>query len=230
MSQLYVLQQFDSETAAKRLRLDAINEELGHNEHVQAAREVLDKASETQRARQAQVTDLELDIASLADKIKTAENRAYSGTVTNPRELEDLQAEIASLRRRREDLEGQLLEAMYTLEDNQAAVEEATRLLAEAEEQWASGQSDLLDEKRALEQRLESLETERAAAVERVDAPALRVYDDLRAQLGGVAVAAIEGGVCGACGVEPTSSVRQKASHGALDAYCQMCGRILVVT
>src|SRR5436190_5474075 len=55
---------------------------------------------------------LEGDIDSLTRKAKAEEGRLYDGSVANPKELEAIQHEVASLRGRRSRLEDNLLELM----------------------------------------------------------------------------------------------------------------------
>ena len=55
---------------------------------------------------------LEDEIASLNERATQAEKRLYSGAVSNPRELEALQADVASIRRRIGQLEDDELEIM----------------------------------------------------------------------------------------------------------------------
>jgi predicted nucleic acid-binding Zn-ribbon protein len=226
-SDLHLLQQLDTRADAKRVRLDEINALLGANEEVQAARKRLEQAQERTRTAQARTNELELEIASLEDKAKGTSDRLYSGTVTNPKELQDMEQEIQSLGRRQREIEDTLLEAMMALEESQAEGAQAQADLEAIEERWAASQGDLATEKQALDADLRELEAEREEMVGKVDADALAAYEELRARLGGLAVATLQDEVCMACGVVPTSSVIQKARHGQLDARCPTCGRIL---
>ena len=226
-SPLYRLQSIDSEVAVKRSRLDEINVLLGENQEVRAARERLSAAEEQVRAARAHIADLELGIAGLDDKAKATEKRLYGGTVGNPKELQDMDQELASLRGRRETLEETLLEAMLALEEGQSQEAQARSELEVIEARWAASQGDLAKEKQTFEARLLDLEADRQRMLAKADANMLAVYEHLRARLGGLAVATIKDGVCTACGVAPTSMIAQKARRGQLDALCPTCGRIL---
>lgn len=226
-SVLHRLQDIDSDSDARRARLDDINAVLGQNEEVRAARERLETAETTLRVAQADVNQLELEIGSLEDKANATSDRLYSGTVTNPKELQDLELELESLGKRRDGLEESLLEAMVAVDDGDSKAESARAELAATEEAWASDQGDLTAEKRDLEARLGELNASREELLAQIDGPSLEAYEKLRAKLGGVAVATIEGGVCAACGVQPASSVAQKARHGDVAARCPNCQRIL---
>lgn len=217
----------DSQTDTQSARLDEINTLLGHSEEVQAARQALLTAQAGQRNDQTVANNLELEVGSIDDKTKATETRLYSGTVNNPKELQDMQDELASLSKRHDVLENQLFEAMLALEESQHATSRDQAVLQEMEEAWANSQSGLTGEKQALEIQLAALAGQRAELVNEIDPAALAIYEKLRAQLGGIAVAHIEDGVCSACRVRPTSSSAQKARHGDMDARCATCRRIL---
>src|SRR4030095_8327058 len=59
---------------------------------------------------------LEDEIASLTERANQAEKQLYSGAVTNPRELQALQDDVASIRRRIGQLEDDELEIMELVE------------------------------------------------------------------------------------------------------------------
>src|SRR5262245_51452110 len=60
----------------------------------------------------AQEKRLEDDAATVAAKATAEDKRLYSGTVTSPRELQAIQEEIDSLRRRQRELEDRAFELM----------------------------------------------------------------------------------------------------------------------
>src|SRR5919106_3697811 len=59
---------------------------------------------------------LEDEIASLTERANQAEKQLYSGSVSNPRELQALQDDVASIRRRISQIEDDELEVMELLE------------------------------------------------------------------------------------------------------------------
>jgi predicted nucleic acid-binding Zn-ribbon protein len=59
---------------------------------------------------------LEDELAIVEEKIVEVDRQLYSGTVTSPRELQALQADVESLKRHRSSFEDDLLEAMTEAE------------------------------------------------------------------------------------------------------------------
>lgn len=190
-------------------------------------------AAETEDSDQErEQTKLENDVEQVRARSTRDRSRLDSGQVGSPRELENLQSEIASLARRQGDLEEQVLEVM---ERREALGSRLAELRAE----------------RAM------LETERAAVTERrdtayaeIDAAAARdsqdrnevaaelpgdllsLYEKIRADKGGVGAAALRRGRCEGCHLSLPGSVLADIRAAAPDAVprCEECRRILVRT
>lgn len=224
---LYRLQQLDSERDAAERRLDEIEAELNDDRALRQARHRLEEAQERLQTWQSKQRDLELEIESLSSKTTRSKERLYGGKVTNPKELSDLEAEIASLKRRRQKLEDELLEAMINREEAQGARDEAEAHLQEVESDWSTRQADLKQERKELQQRLEEIGKMRESVVPGLGAEPLAVYERVRERKGGQAVAQIRDGVCSACGVTVPPSAEWKLREGSM-IHCDTCGRILV--
>jgi predicted nucleic acid-binding Zn-ribbon protein len=224
---LYRLQQLDSERDTKKDRLTEIESALKDDSALREARQAAEKAGKRALKWQTKQRDLELEIESLAEKTSRSEKRLYSGKVTNPKELSDLQAEVASLKGRRQRLEDTLLEAMLEREDAEKTQDKAQAHLEEVEGIWSARQADLKAERKALHQRIKEIEEKRRAILPRVDADVLATYERLRQTKGGLAVARIEQDVCTGCRVTISPSAEWKLRQGEL-VYCDTCGRIVV--
>jgi hypothetical protein len=225
--ELYGLQQLDSERDANQQRLLEIEAALEDDRALREARRSVEKARRRVQTWQTKQRDLELEIESLSSKMSRSEKRLYGGKVKNPKELSDLQAEIASLKRRRQKLEDTLLEAMINREEAEDARDEAETHLEEVESSWTAQQADLRAERETLERRIEEIERKRDSVVPRIDAETLATYEKVRKRKGGQAVAQIRGDACSACGVTVPPSMEWKLRQGEL-VHCDTCGRILV--
>ena len=224
---LYRLQQLDSERDAARDRLGEIQAALKDDTLLRQARRALEEKEQRARKWQATQRDLELEMESLADKSARSEGRLYGGKVTNPKELTDLEAEIASLKRRRRALEDQLLEAMIEREGAEESRDGAQESLQETESTWSTTQADLRAERGALEQRLQEVEGRRDRIAARLDPQTLAAYHRLRELKGGQAVAPLRGDTCTVCGVTISASAEWQLRQGEL-IHCDSCGRIIV--
>ncbi len=226
---LYRLQTVDLAIAQRRTRLGEIDAELGKDEQVAQARNRLETADRALKPWQARARDLDLEIKGLVQKIEQTDRALYSGKVSNPKELQDMQGELESLRRRQSQLEDELLEAMVRSDEGQAAVSEAQKTLQEAQALWAGSQSDLLLEKQRLERELVDLTERRTQAAAGAEPSSLAKYEALRPKKRGQPVALLNGDSCMTCGVEQTSMITQRVRQGNQLVYCESCGRILAI-
>ncbi|HQF62949.1 MAG TPA: hypothetical protein PLT26_10645 [Anaerolineaceae bacterium] len=160
-------------------------------------------------------------------KIEQSEAALYGGSVRSPKELQDLQTEVASLKKHLATLEDQQLEKMMQLEAAEAQQAEAQRAFDELDEQLISEYASLNGEKSQLERQRERLNAERTVISGQISAENLEVYQRLRQQKKGQAVVPIEDESCGVCGATLTPAECQAAKSPLKIIFCSACGRIL---
>jgi len=225
--QLYNLQCTDSEFDKLARRLREVEASLGETEELRQVRLDLQEAEQVLNRQQIKLRDLELENASLADKLAVNEQRLYGGTVRNPKELAGLQEENMSLKRRKHQLEDVILEVMIEVEEAQARVHCVRDRLSQVEEQWQAEQERLTTERGELQDRLRTLDASRRELRAGMPLDELKIYDDLRRRKGGRAVVLLKEGVCQGCQVSLPSSEAQQARQGEVLVFCGSCGRIL---
>jgi len=224
---LYRLQIVDLEIDERSRRLREVEASLGESEELRQARRALQEEETKLRQWRRKLRDLELEMEGLNDKIASVEGQLYGGRVRNPKELANLQQEVEYLRRRRGELEEQVLEAMIEVEEGETRAAKRRKELAEVEADWQKAQASLAAERDELKERLSQLRERRAELEERIGADDLALYEDLRRRKGGRAVALLKGGLCQGCGVMlPLSRARQARQEDDL-VPCVNCERIL---
>ncbi len=226
-SQLFRLQEIDLELDTHRARLETIAEALQGSPTVQAAYRRMVEADGQLAAARVDVRSLEYDNQSLNEKITEVEKHLYGGAVTNPKELQDLERDIESLKHRRATLEEKQLEALIKAEAAEALKVAAQTDLQHAEAEAAKLNSHLLDEQTGWLARVQRLEGEREAIYAGVAADDQETYEHLRRSKNGRPVSRLEDGVCTACGVAPSSVRSQNARQGGELVRCGNCDRIL---
>jgi uncharacterized protein len=226
-SALYRVQEIELAIIERRLRIKEIDAQLEDNATVQMAQSQLDDAQASLNTVLKQVKDAELQIKTVTDKQKSTESRLYSGAVKNPKELQDMEKEIASLIRRRDTLDTKLLEIMIERDDatelHQLAGEEFTQVT----ETWEAEHKDLLEEKKQLSTEFEALMLQRKEALKAVEPDALKEYNSLRSAKSNRPVAILEDKACSACGIDQNNSVISAVRKDQQLIRCQNCGRIL---
>jgi predicted nucleic acid-binding Zn-ribbon protein len=223
---LYRLQQVDSQMDAIRARLAVIRQTLENDLELRAAAQALTAAEALHKQAAGALKQSEADVEKQELKIKQTEASLYSGNVKNPKELQDLQLEIASLKKHLGTLEERELEAMLRAEETEKSLEQAKAQLADIQSNVLAQHRDLAAESETLNKDLERLEAERQAVIRNLDEQSLKTYEGLRQHKRGIAVAALSEDSCSACGATLTASQQQYARSVQL-FYCPTCGRIL---
>jgi predicted nucleic acid-binding Zn-ribbon protein len=194
---------------------------------VQAARRAVEETERELARLRAEQRDQELEIRSVRAKLKQNQDRLYSGRVRNPKELSNLQDEATALRRRLDALEESQLELMIDRDDQQALLDGRREHLETLESAWREEQSGLVVEQQELVAELATLQKMRENQAATIGWEALDVYEDLRARLGGVAVALVKEEVCQACGVAMSFSRAKRVYDGQELVQCGACNRLL---
>ncbi len=224
---LFRLQQVDSRINAVEARLSAIGGILENDAELQAARGQVQTAETETNNSEKNWRNSELEAQSQQIKIQQAEASLYGGSVHNPKELQDLQADVASLKKHLAVIEDQELDAMQGVESAQAGLAAARENLVRIEARLAEDHHTLIMEQEKLQRDLEDLQTERNASVQALASEDLKRYEALRQERRGVAVAGISDNSCQACGTVLTAALQQNARHATQLIFCPSCGRIL---
>jgi hypothetical protein len=225
---LYHLQEIDLSVLRAKKRVQEISAVLGDNQAISAAEAAVTQAQQHLTPLQTSARNLELEIQSNAEKISITDEQLYGGRVTNPKELQDMQQEIQSLKKRNRELEDQLLETMMAIEDAEAALQTAKSHLNGVREKWESEHSQLLDEGAQLESQIAALQQQREQALKSVTPENQKLYHNLRVKKHNQPLATLDGNSCAVCGVEQTLAVVKSVRQGQALVYCTNCGRILV--
>ncbi len=228
--QLLALQEVDLELAASRNALQEAEDLIGNTEELELAREEAALRKEELQAADSAFKDAEHEADDLRQKIEPLEKKLYQGTILNPKELDDLQKDIESLKRRRGQLDDEAIVAMDALEAAQRADAEAQSRLDAMEKDHAAGQSELHARIGELKEEIAELEGERGEQAADVEPSLLQLYDRIAAIRQHRAVAKVEGGACQGCRLSLPSSLIQRARGGTNVVQCSSCERILLVS
>lgn len=226
-SLLFQLQKIDSQRDKALARLRAIEAELEDDSSIRAAKEQIESLKNALLEETRLLTKLEAQLDATSARVKSDQSAMYDGHIQSSKELGRLELEVASQKSRLEQLEDQSLQAMTHQEslrsDLMAAEAELERLTLEKSEHDAA----LQQEKAHLSSILSTLAEQSSLLTQKIPPATLEVYQRLRHQKGGVAVALIEDKACAACGASLTQTEWEQAHHAEGLVYCRACGRIL---
>jgi predicted nucleic acid-binding Zn-ribbon protein len=234
-AQLRLLELADLDTELSRLdhrrRTQPEIAELAHlGERAAKVRDAITIADTNLSDLDRELSRAERDVEQVRVRIDRDNQRLNAGQVSNARELESLQSEVASLRRRQSDLEEGVLELMEKREAAQALRDGAAAEgeIVAADTASVTARSDVaLGE---INELAAKAQTARASAVADLPDDLLALYDRVRAQSGGLGAAPLRRGQCLGCRVQLSTVDLNEIRAAAPDEVvrCEECRRILV--
>lgn len=231
LDRLWVLQQVDGEIHRIRRELEAhpaCRELQQAREQLQAARERLEGRTQELAQLRQQVRQGEREVRAAEEEVRALEARLFGGSVTHPKELSSLQGRLEALRRKLDELQDRVLEAMEALEQAEA---DCTRLQKEIRQQ-----ESLVQERQArwdavrteLEQTLSQLVARRQEVASGIAQPLwLSRYERLYSAKEGRPVAEVAEDRCSGCGAPVPALLLEALRRPERPVLCEVCGRIL---
>lgn len=240
----------NADPAAQRRLLDlaAVDAELTRAAHrrrslpelakVELADKDLRSARDSLVAVQTAVSDLDRDIRKLEaeiDQVRARENRDRglldSGSISSGKQLEDLQHELATLKRRQTVLEDELLEVMERREATGAELERSRAALDSLEQLRLDAAHRLEEALAELESTEEHAQQERRTVSAELPADLVALYERIRAR-GGPGAALLREHRCGACRLELDRTAIGRLREAPPDEVvrCEECGAVLIRT
>ena len=225
--QLFRLQQKDTILDKTDKRLEEIDYQLHHDAEIEQLKEILIEI-------QNEIDPLNSKVAEITDKIQENNIRIeqtnaslYSGKVSNPKELQDLEMEIRSLKNAIDIYENEFFALISNLEIVEQKKVDVQKLLSSNNSRFQTQVSLLSAEKEELSAQIITFNTERAIIASQLDVKTLLLYSKLREQKNGIAVTTILDSSCAACGSMLTPAQCQQAKSTTEYFFCPSCGRII---
>jgi predicted nucleic acid-binding Zn-ribbon protein len=209
-----------------------------HPAQAERVRELLGQRQELTReltVRQGARDDLKTELGRIESDVAVVDARRERdlqrlAAVTNPKDAQGLESELASLARRKSDLEDAQLEAMERLEAAEAAVAEQESLLATVNDEGARLSADAKSAVADATERFEQAGRDRAAVASELAAELLAAYERAAERSAGAAL--LRRQTCEGCRMvlsgTDLNAVRQAAEDAVV--FCPECGCILVRT
>jgi predicted nucleic acid-binding Zn-ribbon protein len=173
---------------------------------------------------------LEDEVASVEAKVVDVHAKLYGGGITSPRELQALQDDENSLKRHQSTLEDKVLEQMELAVPLDQELADLRTSRAEVESQIVVTEGQITVAEAEIDVRLDEVGGERRSLAAALDPALVQQYEQLRHDLGGIAVAPLAGNNCGGCHLTLSAVELDRVRHepeGTL-VFCGECGRLLV--
>lgn len=216
------------------LRLDQINFRINQIQESVKNDQALTDLGQKRKLLETEAEDLTKEVGELSEmvrakrvKIELSESSLYKGSIQNPKELSDIQKEIASLKNALTNLENQQFQKLLLSEKLEEEIEVQNKLYTLLEEGWNQANQVLLEEEETLLKEKEKLIVEHDAIIGQVSQENLSLYEKLRISKNRIAVTSVEEESCTICGSEISAANIQKAKSSTSLTTCPSCGRIL---
>ena len=171
----------------------------------------------------------EVDVETVTDRIKKDEARLASGNAT-PKELEQLQHEVGTLKKRQESLEEIELEIMIRSDAITSRSNTLTTDLASLQTLKDEISGRLKTATDEINKVIADKNTARNLVANQIEKPLLELYEKIRGNGGGVGAAALVGNKCNGCNLAINAVEMDRIKSLAKDELlrCEECRRILV--
>lgn len=196
------------------------------------------RTSQTQIAQQEEHTSeltrqqrrVEDTLASLEQRAGDIDRQLYGGTVSNARELQDLQTELDSTKKRISVTEDAVLAGLEGIEPAEARLAELVDQHAAIEARRLEATQTLTAAEAEIDVDLDDARAQRATAIQGIPEPVLSNYEQIRSTHQGVGIARLVGSRCEGCHLTLASAEVDRIKHLDPDdvALCEECGRMLV--
>lgn len=224
---LYQLQKIDSQIISLESRLKEIADLIKGDSVLNAANQAYKDISATLNSANSTLQDIELKILTKRNKLEQSESSLYGGKIKSPKELQDLQKEVASLKTVISEYENEQMEHMMLVEQLEKETKTSENQLNAARSIFEEKKKLLLEDSGRIENKKIKLLTEREISLSQVSKQHIFTYDDLRRKKSGVAVARVEDQTCSVCGTSLTPAECQAAKSSTNLFTCSSCGRVL---
>jgi uncharacterized protein len=175
---------------------------------------------------------VDADVEQVRARMQRDQQRLDAGQVGSPRELENLQSEIESLKRRQADLEDVELEVMERREAVQTRRDELVREREQVGLDLTTAERRRDETWAEIDAETEKASAQRAEVVGTIPEDLLALYEKVRAASAGVGAAALHRGQCQGCHLQLNTADVNRIREADPDEVlrCEECRRILIRT
>ena len=223
---LYQLQELDLQIESLSTLLQEIASALGETGGMTTAQAHVNSLREMLHDQEQRMRELELDVDAINLHVSDEETKMYSGKVTNPKELQDLQKDVGLRVDQRSKLEERELQIMADVDATQAELQRAQEDLVQMRTAWEENQRSLAGRQTTSTESIEALRAKRAQVSASVIPASLSIYEKLRQEKRGRAVSKVERSTCLGCRIALPMGLISRI-RGRDFVYCPSCGRIL---
>lgn len=169
-------------------------------------------------------------VAAIEARRVEVEEAMFSGSTSNPKELQAMQAEVDQFNRQQSAIEDQEIEAMERREKLETEIGDLEKRLESARTEISRLESTLAEKEAQIDSEIDEARSAREALVPGIPDDLLELYEKIRPQNRGVGAARLVGGTCQGCHLALPAMEVDRIKKQPADALtrCEQCGCILV--
>ena len=221
------IQHIDSQIDQLVSRLDYIKIKLTDDKELKRINKSLIELRNKFQTSKLKLDNSEKTLLENSKKISQSESNLYSGNIKNPKELQEVENEISSLKRLKSSHEEILFQIMMEVEEISNEIDMVSSNYQTAEDKFNKCTQDMIAEKDTIQKEIDVLFAERKAVEGSISDDSINLYEKLRVSKKGVAVSTVADGVCSSCGSTLTPTQIQTVKSSNLLIPCSTCGRLL---
>lgn len=230
VEKLYQLQKIDTRLKEIKSALQDQTElkklvEMKKNEQI--IRVKLTNLEEQSKSGKRQMSQIELELADIIDKIAIFEEKLYGGSIKNSKELEHLQLNHQTLKKQKDEFEEEIIQLM---EQN----DEFEKELKVLRKEFYTRRDDCLGYEKKIKEKLLKLRSKEKEYLKRrekilkmIPAVSFQYYQKVLQRHDGIAVALIQDSICTGCQVSLPEALIDRVRTNEEFVHCEFCGRIL---
>ena len=229
---LIELQRIDTAISSAQHRL----KNLPEHELIAAVKKREEDSKVALAAAEAELADVKIDlrrseveVETVTDRIAKDESRLSAGNAS-PKELEQIQHEIATLQKRQSELEDGELEIMMRVDAAKAIVQTMQSDLTGLEQMELELNVRYENAKTEIDREIALKKSERTILVPKISSELVNLYEKVCGQTGGVGAALLLGNMCDGCRIQMNAIELDRVRAMDLEEVvrCEECRRILV--
>ena len=224
---LYQLQLLDLELDKNEKRLSEIREIISYSDDVNKIEKDISTIEAEKKTWQQKLNKISGEAQIVQEKTKKSEQSLYDGTIKNPKELQSVNIEIDSLKKRLSVLDEQQLEIMFSIEELDDQISNKKQSLESLLKEKNAQKEILLREIEDIEKLNNKLTIEKSPIITQIEDEFLRTYEKLRKSKNKIAVSLIVDNACSMCGNGLPPMEVQKAKSNVDEIFCPVCKRFL---
>lgn len=227
IEELLTLQALDNSLTKLQREMEALDKGERVERALQQRRLRQENAARRLSTLQADQRAAELELRSLEERRHQTSHKLYDGRITNPRELQTLEMEVAALERQRQRLDEQILKRMDDIEAARKSLETHDAAVAEAEKAYRVLCRRYERDSKRINDAIAEQQPERARLAARLAPDTLKRYEDIRKRQHNIGAVRIENGACGGCRMKIGAALHRRLLPGDQYVFCESCNRYL---